>query len=407
MDKVTSKDGTTIVFDRLGQGPAVVLVCGASGVRSHPIMADLARQLAPHFTVFNYDRRGRGDSSDTRPYAVEREVEDIEALIDAGGGSACIYGLSSGAVLALEAASRLPAKIKKAALFEPPFIVDGSRPPIPNDYVQHLTELSAAGRRGEAAEYFLTAAMGLPAEYLAAMKSGPMWAELEGVAHTLAYDGAIMGDTMSGRPLRTARWASATAPTLVMTGGLSPEFFHTGAKALVAGLPRAEHRVLEGQSHGVAAEALAPVLAEFFSGFTITRVFDAPRELVFKAWTEPARFAQWFGLRDSTIPLESVAMDVRPGGGWRATMIAGPERMEIQWKGAYREVVPPERLVFTLSDQPGDEAEVVTVSLTDLGGKTEMVFQQRGGHLTEEGYARAAEGWSAFFERLAEHVAQG
>ncbi len=142
-------------------------------------------------------------------------------------------------------------------------------------------------------------------------------------------------------------------------------------------------------------------------GFTIRRVFDAPRELVFQAWTEPARFAKWFGLRDSTIPLESVAMDVRPGGAWRATMIAGPDRTEIQWKGVYREVVAPERLVFTLSDQPGDDVEVVTIVLTDLGGRTEMVFQQRGGHLTEEGYARAGEGWSAFFERLAEQVAQG
>jgi uncharacterized protein YndB with AHSA1/START domain len=142
-------------------------------------------------------------------------------------------------------------------------------------------------------------------------------------------------------------------------------------------------------------------------GIQITRVFAAPRELVFKAWTEPARFAQWFGLRDSTVPPESVAMDLRPGGAWRATMLVGPNRDEIQWKGLYREVAPPERLVFTLSDQPGDEVEVVTVTLTDLGGRTEMVFQQRGGHLPDEGYARAQEGWSAFFERLAEHVAQG
>lgn len=216
--------------------------------------------------MFNYDRRGRGDSGDTPPYAVEREVEDIEALTEAGGGSARIYGLSSGAVLALEATSRLRAKIKKAALYEPPFIVDDSRPPIPGDYVQHLTERSSAGRRDEAAEYFLTVAMCLPAEYLAATKADPSWAQLTAVAHTLAYDGAIIGDTMSGRPLRTERWASAAAPTLVMGGGLSPDFFHAAAKALVAGLPHAQHRVLEGQSHGVAPEALAPVLEEFFAG---------------------------------------------------------------------------------------------------------------------------------------------
>ena len=140
-------------------------------------------------------------------------------------------------------------------------------------------------------------------------------------------------------------------------------------------------------------------------GFTITRVFDAPRELVFQAWTEPARFARWFGLRDSVIPLETVAMDLRPGGAWRATMLVGPERHEIQWKGIYLEVTPPERLVFTLSDQPGPEAEVVTVVLQARGRQTEMVFSQRGGHLPDEGYARAQEGWSAFFDRLAELLA--
>ena len=146
------------------------------------------------------------------------------------------------------------------------------------------------------------------------------------------------------------------------------------------------------------------------AGITITKVFDAPREAVFKAWTEPARFAQWFGLRDSTIPPETVVMDVRPGGAWRATMIVGPERTEIPWRGVYREVVEPERLVFTLSDQPerpGEGVEVVTVTLTDLGGTTEMVFHQGGGNLPEEEYVRAGQGWSTFFERLAEHVAQG
>jgi uncharacterized protein YndB with AHSA1/START domain len=145
--------------------------------------------------------------------------------------------------------------------------------------------------------------------------------------------------------------------------------------------------------------------ASMEGGITITRVFDAPRDLVFKAWTEPARFAQWFGGRDSTIPLSTISMDVRPGGAWRALMIAGPERVEIPWKGVYLEVVAPERLVFTLSDQPSDEAEVVTVILTDVGGKTEMVFHQGGGHLNEQQYAGAKEGWGLFFERLAEHVA--
>ncbi len=143
-------------------------------------------------------------------------------------------------------------------------------------------------------------------------------------------------------------------------------------------------------------------------GITITRVFDAPRELVFKAWTEPEQFPRWFGPRDSEVPMSTVSMDVRPGGAWRATMFAGPDRHEIQWKGVYHEVVEPERLVFTLSDQPDGEGEVVTVMLADLGDNTtEMVFHQGGGHLSAEEYARARQGWSTFFERMAAHLAKG
>jgi uncharacterized protein YndB with AHSA1/START domain len=143
-------------------------------------------------------------------------------------------------------------------------------------------------------------------------------------------------------------------------------------------------------------------------GIAITRVFDAPRELVFKAWTEPERFARWFGPRDSEVALSSISMDVRPGGAWRATMFAGPDRHEIHWKGVYREVVEPERLVFTISDQPEGEQEVVTVILTDLGdSKTRMEFHQGGGHLSPEQYEQAKHGWSGFFERMAEQLAEG
>jgi len=142
-------------------------------------------------------------------------------------------------------------------------------------------------------------------------------------------------------------------------------------------------------------------------GITITRVFDAPRELVFKAWTEPARFAQWFGGHESSIPLASVSMDVRPGGAWRALMLAGPDKTEIHWKGTYLEVTPPEKLVFTLTDQPSDAAEVVTVMLSDLGGKTQMVFHQGGGHLNAEQYEGAKAGWQVFFDVMAEALAQG
>jgi uncharacterized protein YndB with AHSA1/START domain len=141
-------------------------------------------------------------------------------------------------------------------------------------------------------------------------------------------------------------------------------------------------------------------------GITITRVFDAPREHVWKEWTEPKRFADWFGGSEADVPASTVSMDVRDGGAWQATMFAGPGRREIQWKGEYREVVEPKRLVFTLSDQPGeDEYEVVTVVLTDLGdGRTEMLFQQRG-RMSAEQYERAGKGWTSFFDRMAEHLA--
>jgi uncharacterized protein YndB with AHSA1/START domain len=143
------------------------------------------------------------------------------------------------------------------------------------------------------------------------------------------------------------------------------------------------------------------------AGITITRVFDAPPERVWKEWTEPERFADWFGGGESEVPLSTVSMDVTSGGAWRATMFAGPERREIQWKGEYREVVEPERLVFTLSDQPREDVyELITVVLTDLGdGRTEMLFQQRG-HMSAEQYERAGEGWSSFFDRIAEHLAE-
>jgi pimeloyl-ACP methyl ester carboxylesterase len=272
---ITSRDGTTIAFDRYGTGPAVILVTGALGTRSPDMGSRLATLLADTFTVYDYDRRGRGDSGDTPPYAVEREVEDIEALIDAAGGSAMVYGISSGAVLALEAASRQPAKVAKLAMYEPPFLVDDSRPPVPADYVEQLDAANAAGRPGDAVDIFMLKALRIPESYLAMMKAAPPaadgqmgpppWAEMERVAHTLAYDGRIMGDTMLGNPLPTDRWSSDTPTTLVITGGKSEPFFAAGAEALVELLPDARHVVLEGQDHGVSPDALAPLLHEFFA----------------------------------------------------------------------------------------------------------------------------------------------
>ncbi|GHO89207.1 alpha/beta fold hydrolase [Dictyobacter formicarum] len=265
MSKVISKDGTSIVFDRSGQGPALILVTGATATRL--AAASVAAALAPDFTVFAYDRRGRGDSGDTAPYAVEREVEDIEAIINEAGGSAFVFGHSSGAVLALEAARLLPSgKIKKLAVYEPPFIIDDSRPPIPEDYVPHLIELTSSGRRGEAVEYFMTAAVGVPAEMVAQMRQSPMWPGLESVAPTIAYDGTIMGNTMSGAPSSLNKWASVTVPTLVMDGGASPTCMHSGAQGIASILPHAQRRTLAGQDHGPADEILVPALKEFFIG---------------------------------------------------------------------------------------------------------------------------------------------
>ena len=270
MKTVISNDGTPIAFDQPGQGPALILVAGATATRAAE--ASLAAALAPDFTVFAYDRRGRGDSGDTAPYAVEREVEDIEALINAAGGSAFVLGHSSGAVLALEAARLLPTKITKLAVYEPPFIIDDSRPPAPADYVAHLNELVSSGRRGEAVEYFMRDAVGAPADLMAQMRQSPMWPGLEALAHTIAYDGAIMGNTMRGDPSSLKKWASVTVPTLVMDGTVffgdeeKHRFLRHGADALATILPAAQRRTLAGQDHGAADEVLVPVLKAFFLG---------------------------------------------------------------------------------------------------------------------------------------------
>jgi pimeloyl-ACP methyl ester carboxylesterase len=260
--KVTSKDGTAIAFDRSGQGPALILVGGALSDRSGG--APLAALLAPRFTVFSYDRRGRGESGDTAPYAVEREVEDIEALVDEAGGAAFVYGKSSGAVLALEATKTFPARVKGLVLYEPPLIIDAGRPLPPKDYDKRVSELTAAGRRGDAVAFFLTEVVGMPAETVAEMRKAPAWPKLEGLAHTLAYDAAVTEGTMAGKPLPPRRWASATVPTLVMAGGASPAWMQRSAQALAGILPQAQHRTLEGQTHDVAPDVLAPAITKAF-----------------------------------------------------------------------------------------------------------------------------------------------
>jgi pimeloyl-ACP methyl ester carboxylesterase len=259
LQRVTSRDGTTIAFDRRGDGPPVILVCGGSTDRM--ANAGLADALASDFTVFNYDRRGRGDSGDTPPYAVEREVEDIDAVVAAAGGSGCLYGTSSGAALALEAARQLNGKITRLALWEPPFVPDETARP-PRDQVEQYDRMIAEGRRGDAVEYFMARVVGMPPDFVAFARTQPFWAGLEKIAHTLAYDATVMGDYA----VPAERAAAVSVPTIVIAGTASFPFMREAAQALADALPNGSVRILEGQQHDVAPDALAPVLKEFFAG---------------------------------------------------------------------------------------------------------------------------------------------
>ena len=258
METVTSKDGTTIAFDRIGEGPPVILVSGGSVDRSSN--APLADLLAEDFTVLNYDRRGRGPSGDTPPYAVQREIEDIDAVIAAVGGSAHLFGTSSGAALALESAANGSA-VSKLALWEPPYILDEKARP-PADQVEQYERMLAEGRRGDAAQYFMEKVVRMPAEFVAGARSAPWWPAQEALAHTLAYDAEIMGNY----DIPIERISKMSVPTLVLTGGESFDFMVEAAQAIVDALPNAKRAAIEGQSHDISADALAPVLKEFFAG---------------------------------------------------------------------------------------------------------------------------------------------
>ena len=261
MKKVQSADDTTIAFDQLGKGPAIILVDGALGQRAMDSeTTQLAPLLAEHFTVFHYDRWGRGDSTDTQPYAVEREIEDIDALITEAGGSAFVFGISSGAALVLEAAIKLGDKVKKLAMYEAPYNDDAAAQQAWKTYRKQLADVLAHGRRGEALALFMLL-VGMPPEHLDAVRQHPLWPMWEAAAATLAYDAAVMGEDASV-PIEKA--ASIAVSALVMDGGASNPFMHVTALALAKAMPHAQHRTLEGQTHEVAPQVLAPVLVEFF-----------------------------------------------------------------------------------------------------------------------------------------------
>jgi hypothetical protein len=258
MPTITSADGTTIGYEHAGRGPALVLVDGAMCYRGAGPMRPLAALLRETFTVYTYDRRGRGESSDTMPYAVAREVEDLRAVITQAGGEAHVYGISSGAALALAAAAA-GAGINRLALYEPPFMAeveDGARI---KAYTERLHELLGAQRWGDAVALFMSH-VGVPDQAVAGMRAQPFWATLEAIAPTLAYDDLVLADGHVPRHLTSA----IAVPTLVLAGGSSPDGLQQAAKATADALPTGELRTLDGQTHDVAPDALAPLLVEFF-----------------------------------------------------------------------------------------------------------------------------------------------
>jgi pimeloyl-ACP methyl ester carboxylesterase len=254
METVTSADGTIIAFDQIGAGPPLVLVSG--GACDRGVDARIAEGLAAHFTVLNYDRRGRGDSTDTPPYAVEREIEDLEVLLAAAGGSPVVVGLSSGGVLAAHAAAA-GLSIGHLVVWEPPFRLDAAAQRAALEYGERLRALLAEGRRGDALELFMTQ-VGLPAEAIAGIRRSPYWELGERLAPTLAYDAAVMGDGS----IPAERYAAINAPTAVFTGGASPDWFRDAGRAAADAIPGATYRELPGQTHDVHPEVLAPAVRE-------------------------------------------------------------------------------------------------------------------------------------------------
>ncbi len=257
MRTVISKDGTPIAFDQSGEGPRIILVVGAFNERSTG--APLAAALSKHFTVFNYDRRGRGASGDTVPYATLRELEDLDALITEAGGQAAVFGYSSGAILALMAAAR-GLSITKLACYDPPFFGDAQSSQRFKELVEQLAELIALGQRGEAVELFQTQALSIPASIVAQMRQAPFWPALEAIAPTLVYESTLLGEM----DVLAEQLPSITVKTLVISGGEVRARMLQAAQVVADALLTASYRSLSGQTHDLVPAVLAPVLEEFF-----------------------------------------------------------------------------------------------------------------------------------------------
>jgi pimeloyl-ACP methyl ester carboxylesterase len=259
MNKVVSSDGTAIAFERSGTGPALILVDGAMCYRASGPMRPLAAALSNRFTVYAYDRRGRGDSGDAAPYAVSKEIDDLRALAREAGGTPFAYGISSGAALLLHAAAA-GVPFSRLALYEPPFISETDGGSWSRSYTARLTELLSANRDGDAVELFMTS-VGMPAEVVAGMRAQPFWPLFESIAPTLAYDNTIMGN--SAVPHTIA--AAVTVPTLVAAGTASSPMLRTAAAATAAAIPGARHEELLNQTHDAAPDAIGPLLTNFFT----------------------------------------------------------------------------------------------------------------------------------------------
>jgi pimeloyl-ACP methyl ester carboxylesterase len=260
MSKATSADGTTIAYDQWGSGPLVVIVGGAFNDRG--TWAELAGAMAADFTVVSYDRRGRGESGDTEPYALQREIEDLTAVIAEASPDRTAYahGVSSGGALLLRAAAQ-GAPVAKASVLEPPYRIEGA-PPAPQDYRRTLRGFIDSGNRGGAVEYFMTRAVGLPTEAVAEMKATPAWGYLQQMAHTLLYDAEALGG--DDQRLPTDLLAGITIPVLAVSSNSSAPWLDSAADAVARAVPGGRHQRLEGGFHEVPPAVLGPALAAFY-----------------------------------------------------------------------------------------------------------------------------------------------